>query len=90
MSQAMRLVMTRVLPEGPLLILAGTGSGKDQQGAFRGLDGGALFGIQFGNELLQGVVRGKSPASSVPFRAIAGTRTGCGVRHSGCRSSTLT
>ena len=56
--------------------LAGTGSGKNQQGTFRGLDGGALFGIQFGNELLQSVVRGKSPPSSVPFRAMAGSGSG--------------
>ena len=33
--------------------LAGAGAGEDQQGALRGLHGGALFGIQFGDERLR-------------------------------------
>jgi hypothetical protein len=45
-SQAMRLVMTRVLPE--------PAPGQNQQRAFGGLDGGALFGIQVVEERLHG------------------------------------
>ena len=32
---------------------AGAGAGQDEQGAFSGLDGGALFGIQFVDKRLQ-------------------------------------
>jgi len=52
MSQAMRLVMTRVLPEP---------ARRESAGAFGGLDGGALFGIQIVGERLQGQVRRKDP-----------------------------
>ena len=43
--------------------LARTGAGKDQQRPFSGLNGGALFGIQFGDERLHGGVQaGRLPA----------------------------
>jgi hypothetical protein len=49
MSQAMRLVMTRVLPE--------PAPARISSGPFGGLDGGALFGIQIVEERLQGKSR---------------------------------
>ena len=46
------------------------GPGEDQQRAFSGLDGGALFGIQVVDELLQDArPGGKGPVSSVTFGA---------------------
>ena len=58
----MRLVITRVLPD--------LRSRKDQQRPLGGLHRGLLFGIQIGEERLQGECpEGKRPCSSLPFGA---------------------
>ena len=46
---------------------AGAGAGEDEQGAFGGLDGGALFGIEIGEKRMQSVSswRDRGPESSV-------------------------
>ena len=48
---------------------AGAGAGEDEQGAFGGLDSGALFGIEIGEKRVQSVNSwgDRVPESSVTF-----------------------